>query len=685
MAPVEDTTRYLSGAPFSNLAGHVVNPHLAEAPAVFFLLASSSEAQAVKPDDEALLSQLIQQLSQELGITEIFLDDVHTDILSIETNAPDADQRLQSGAINGLQHAQCVSAAPLTVISVDEHQNYANYMDVLAQWKAHNERAQAALALLDSGLKRTIVLGNKTIQGILIRGASYRAGRTSLNEYIRHLTQQAEQTGLDLAAWPDILELRTLALQEQEIDVEQARREIELFGDKLMQALSEKEVWMRQTIEALSAAQPGEMHELEAQLEFLTDYLNNSFAMRKLRESLFFRIAMYGAHAEGLDELEKPREMVSRGRREKAFITGVLQGPTQILMALTTQLLAADARSCSAVPAVYDFILDIGVFTGFDDHDMPNLVQYVQYGNQYRALVTPRLLRRLEDLEFQVLEQAVANDKDREVVHVHHLLTTLRKRVMLHYDWGKHAQAFAKEQPPENLALALKTHHLVQAVLKKEVRPAFDALHKAESLAREYYQRLERRGQIMAANLRAEVGTRGLQRAIVYIGEQSCQALLGNLRRQEPNWSYAVLHPGQDAEAYRWPEYAAPNPAAAPSSGELPVVYADADEDLGVLLRKQCENPLCRVTAPGVYQRVVCTTPPGSRAVFYCATCKKLYCGLELKAVAVSDQELEDEFSIYPLEFPELSRREKTFSLQCRHCGQYIGKRGHTVIWTIPQ
>ena len=685
MALVEELEHYLNGTPFSNLACHVTNPHIADDPAVFFLMASSSKLQETTPDHEYLTSQLIQQFSQELGLKDIFTEAMQADVPRIECESADADRRLRSGTIDGVQHAQLVAASPLSVISLDDTPNYRQYMETLVKWSVEKERSHAALSLLNAALKRTIVLGNKTIQGILIRGDSYRGGRTSLSEYIRHLAQQADLIGIDLNGWPDIRNVHRLALKEQEFDVEQARQEIELFGEELIQALSEKEVWMRQTIEALSSAQPGEMHELEAQLQFLTEYLNNSFNMRKLRESLFFRIAMYGAYAVGLDELEKPREMVSRGRRERAFVSGVLQGPTHILMTLTKKLLAAEAHHGNDVPEVYDFILDVGIFTGFDDNHMPHLIKYVQYGNQYKALVTPHLLRRLEALEFQILERSAANEQDREVVHIHNLLRTLRKRVMLQLDWGRQALAYAQEAPDDNLALLLKQHRLVKSVVKKESMPALDILHSAESLAREYYQRLEQRGAMMSANLRTALGERGLDRAVVYIEEHACKALLSNLRRQEPGLSYAVLHPGQDAETYRWPEFTHSQTDQAASSEELPVVYTSAEDHLGVLLRKHCENPLCRVTAPAVYEQVVCTTAPSSQAVFYCTTCKKLYFGLELKTVPVKDRELEEVFSIYPFEFPELSRGEKTFSLQCRHCGHYIGKRGKTVVWTIPQ
>jgi len=293
----------------------------------------------------------------------------------------------------------------------------------------------------------------------------------------------------------------------------------------------------------------------------------------------------------------------------------------------------------------------------------------------------------LEALEFQILERSVASEQDREVVHIQNLLTALRKRVLLQLGWNKQAIAYAKEQPQGNLALLLKQHHLVKKVMKQEAMVALNILNEAESLARQYYQRLERRGQIMSAKLQATLADRNLDRAIVYIEEESCKSLLRSLRRQEPKLSYAVLHPGQDADAYRWPEFIRSEDAHgdSASSGELPVVYKHAGEDLGVLLRKHCENPLCRVTAPAAYARVVCTNPPASQAVFYCTICKKLYCGLELKSVTITEQELEEEFSIYPFEYPELSKKKSPFTLQCRHCGHYIGKRGKTIIWTIPQ
>ncbi len=71
MALVQELDYYLHGTPFSNLACHATNPHIADDPAVFFLLASSAELQEVTPDHEHLASQLIQQLSQELGLKDL--------------------------------------------------------------------------------------------------------------------------------------------------------------------------------------------------------------------------------------------------------------------------------------------------------------------------------------------------------------------------------------------------------------------------------------------------------------------------------------------------------------------------------------------------------------------------------------------------------------------------------------
>jgi hypothetical protein len=112
-------------------------------------------------------------------------------------------------------------------------------------------------------------------------------------------------------------------------------------------------------------------------------------------------------------------------------------------------------------------------------------------------------------------------------------------------------------------------------------------------------------------------------------------------------------------------------------------IYRNAEEDLGVLLRKHCENPLCRFSAPAIYDRVICLSQPGSQAVFYCDTCNKLYCGLELKPVYMSEQDFEKWLSFNPLMLIETVEGKPPFSLQCRHCGGLVGKGKKAVVWNI--
>jgi hypothetical protein len=423
----QELENYLTSSPFDTSVCHVVGPHIADGPLLVFLLSSASE-HGLHPDKEKVASELVRQLVQDAGIKDIFTENLEMPPLLEKPDASETDTQLMKGDITGVQHAQLVSAAPLSVHSLDEKQDYKNYVDVLNKWNANKERTEKALSFVNGALKRTVVLGNKTIQALLIRREAYRGGRITLSEYVRNLGQQAELLEIALKGTPALWKFHRMTLKEKHIEVEQAKKEIELFADKLMQALGEKEVWLRQTIEALSSAQPGETHELEAQIQFLVDYLSNSFMIRKLKESLFFRIAMYGAHREGFSELEKPREMASRGRREKAFISGVLQGPTHILMLLVQKLLAAESHKNSEVPDIYDFILDVGMFTGFSESDMPHLIEYVQYGNRYKALMTSRLLKQIEAVEYQILERAAASDQDQEVVELHKLFDTLRKR-----------------------------------------------------------------------------------------------------------------------------------------------------------------------------------------------------------------------------------------------------------------
>lgn len=679
----QELENYLTSSPFDKSVCHVAGPHIDESPLLVFILSSASE-QGLQPEKETIVSELVRQLVQDAGMKDIFTESIDIAPFIERPDASEADARLQAGEIDGVQHARFLSSAPLTIVSLDEKQDYKNYVDVLNKWNAGKERIEKALSLVNSALKRTVVLGNKTIQALLIRREAYRGGRISLSEYIRNVTQQAEALGIALKDTRAVWKFHRLALKEQNIEVEQAKQEIERFADKLMEALGEKEVWLRQTIEALSSAQPGETHEIEAQLQFLVDYLSNSLMIRKLKESLFFRIAMYGAHREGFSELEKPREMASRGRREKAFISGVLQGPTHILMHLVKKLLAAESQQNCEVPDIYDFILDVGVFAGFSESDMPHLIEYVQYGNRYKALMTSRLLKEIETLEHQILEKSAATDQDREVVELHTLFDALRKRVLVQLEWGEAAHRYARESQQDNYALQLKQRSLLQNTLKKETLVVLDVLSQAESLAREYYQRLGHRSQIMAAKLRAEISERKLEQAVVYASEYSCKSLLVSLKQLLPHSSYTILIPFPGSDRTQEPDFSRfyTPPKEVPDAANI-AIYRNPEEDLGVLLRKHCENPLCRFSAPAIYERVICLTQPGSQGVFYCDTCNKLYCGLELKPMYMSEQDFEKWLGFNPLMLMEKVEGKPPFSLQCRHCGSLVGKGKKAIVWNI--
>lgn len=682
----QDLETYLKSAPFDKSVCQIIGPQLEAQPALFFVLSSASET-GRQPAKERISSELIRQLAQDIGLQEIFIEDLNGQAAAEgdPIDPAEADRLLAEGQLTGVQHARLVAEQRLNLVSLAEPQDYQNYAKVLTTWMTGKERTEKALAVVNGALKRTITLSNKTIQAVLIRGEAYRGGRMLLSEYVRNLAQEAETVGLSLQPFPAVATFHELALKEQTIDVTQAKLEIERFSDKLLQALGEKEVWLRKTIEALSSAQPGEMKELEEQLQFLADYLNNSFTMRKLRESLFYRIALYGAFAEGFTELEKPREMSSRNRREKAFFSGVLQGPTHILLLLTKQLLAADTRPDIVVPEKYDFILDVGMFTGFDEADMPHLIQYVQYGNRYKSLVTSQLLSEIELLETQLLERASKSDQDRAVVGLHTTFVALRKRVLLHMAWGDVTRQFTQESPQANLALKLKQFPLLQQALKKEAFVVLDALHAAESLSREYYQRLDHRAQIIAAKLRAELSARSVDRAVVYVSEYSCKALLSNVKQVAPNSSYVVLVPflgadrRQDADFSKF-HITLPKPA---ESGADIAFYRKYDQDLAKVAKKHCDSPFCRFSGPAISDRIVCLTQPGSLAVFYCETCNKHYCGLELKQVEMSEQEIERWLEFNPLELIGPVGGKTIFSLQCRHCGNLVGKGKKTVVWNI--
>lgn len=680
----QELQQYLASAPFDKSVCQIVGPQIVQSPALFFMIAPASEAGS-PPAREKIVSELIQQLARDAGTQTMFTEMVNGGGSDQKLDEEEAERQLLNGQISGVQHASMLLTAPLTLVRLDEKLNEQNYREILQQWQAGKEKTEKASAFIHSALKRTVSLANKTIQGVLIRGEAYRGGRMLLSEYVRNLVQEAQTVHLDLKTWPALRKFHDLAVKEQEIDVSQARQEIEQFGEKLLQALGEKEVWLRKTVEALSSVQPGEMKELEEQLAFLADYLNNSVTMRKLRESLFYRIALYGAYAEGFQELEKPREMASRGRREKAFFSGVLQGPTHILMLLTKKLLAANTQADVVVPETYDFILDVAMFTGFDEADMPHLIQYVQYGNRYRSLVTAQLLREIEALEQQVLERAAASEPDHAVVELHSTFGALRKRVLLQLEWGDTVRKYTQEPVEANVALQLKQLPLLQQVLKKEAFVVIDALSEAETLARQYYQRLERRGQIMGAQLRAELGNRNLDRAMVYVSEYTCKSLLANLPQLVPQSSHVVLIPFQGSDRRYdadFSKFQAVRQKQEEGIEDL-AFYRNVDHDLAFLPRKHCDSPVCRFAGPAISDQSVCLIEPGSQAVFYCETCNKHYCGLELKPVYMSDRELEQWLSFNPMELLGPVSGKKPFALQCRHCGNLVGKGKKTAVWNV--
>lgn len=666
---------YLKFPPFDKSICHVVGSHITDKPVLFFILSSASGPQGIDPEKEHISSRLIQQLVQEVGVKEIFTEGIDSEDLQVSSDHSEAHKLLAEGQINGVRHAQLVSAMPVTVVGIDEQKLYNSSTEIFQKWESRKDEMLKALASFHTILKRLTPSANKAVQTLLILKEAYHSNRITLSEYARGLAQQAKSVGLALEKTPAFLKFYWLVLSEQEIDFEKVRKEIEAFSDKLMQALGEKELWLRQTLEALTGTNPN-TQELEAQMQFLTNYLMNSLSMRKLRESLFFRIAMYGAYIEGFKELENPS--ISQKRRKKAFISGVLQGPTHILMLLAKKLMATGSYQRETIPEAYDFILDAAVFAGFNETIIPNLIRHVQYGTRYRALTTPQLTKDIEDLEKHILKRTAVSGHDKVIAGLHAAYTILSRRVQLRIDQKETAKHYIQEQPNENCTLKIEHTALMQKAMNKELQEAFKILNDMESITREVYQASERRGQAMTENLYAELSTRKIDRAIVYVGSDHCKSILTDLN-QGP--SYIVLIPGPDRSQD-------PNLSDVVMSQEDVfkaesgiVFYKDMEEDFKRTPRTLCDNPLCRFSAPAIRDRVVCLSHPGSQAVFYCETCNQYYCGLELKPVVMSNKDFEEFLGFNPLELVATTQEKPPFSLQCRHCGNIVGKGERTIIW----
>jgi len=670
---------YLKFPPFDKSTCHVAGQHIADKPVLFFIISSASGPQEIDPEKENISSGLIQQLVQEVGVKEIFTEGANLEESQLSSDHSEAHKLLAEGRIDGVYHAQMVSSMPLTVVGIDESESYRNSTDILKKWESRKEGMLKSLSILRTILKRVTPAANKGVQTLLILKEAYHSGRITLSEYARGLAQQAKSLGLSLEKTPVFLKFYELVLSEQKIDFEKVRKEIEIFSDKLMQALGEKELWLRQTLEALTGANPN-TRELDAQMQFLTDYLTNSLNMRKLRESLFFRIAMYGAYVEKCKELEGPS--ISQARRKKAFISGVLQGPTHILMLLAKKLMATGSYQGKTVPEAYDFILDAAVFAGFDEMLIPNLIRQVQYGTRYRSLTTSQLTKEIENIEKGILKRTIVSGHDKATVGLHAAYTLLSKRVQMQIDLRETARQYIQEQPQENYALRIGHAALIQKTMGKEVQAALKLLNEVESISREVYQESERRGQAMTTNLQAELSKRKIDRAIVYVGSYHCKSILASLNQGS---SYAILIPGYDRS--KDPNFSdiliSQEETFKAESGI--VFYKDLEEDFKRIPRTICANPLCRFSAPAIRDRIVCLGHPGSQAVFYCATCNKYYCGLELKSVVMSKEAFEKLLGFNPLELVATTEEKPPSSLQCRHCGNFVGKGERTIIWNTSE
>jgi hypothetical protein len=222
----------------------------------------------------------------------------------------------------------------------------------------------------------------------------------------------------------------------------------------------------------------------------------------------------------------------------------------------------------------------------------------------------------------------------------------------------------------------------MQKAMNKELQGAFKILNDMESISREVYQESERRGQAMAENFYVELSKRKIDRAIVYVGSDHCKSILADLN-QGP--SYIVLIPSTDRS--KDPNFSdvlmSQEDAFKAESGI--VFYKDMEEDFKRTPRTLCDNPLCRFSAPAIRDRIVCLNHPGSQAVFYCETCNQYYCGLELKSVVMSNEDFEGLLGFNPLELVATTQEKPPFSLQCRHCGNIVGKGERTIIWNADE
>jgi hypothetical protein len=681
---------------------HIAFANSGGKPVLFFILCGSgSGQQTLDPVIETNRSKVIQKLAKDAGVTTVFLEGspVGQEMKkSLFYGAGDLGE--EALGMKAEEHAQSKSPAPITLVGIDDEVLYFESANALREWQKEENVTKSALAALEKLLRAKREECSSELRKILEAKESYKNGSMPLKNYVQFLYVEAEGASVSLKEKNSFAKLWKVMSEESDIDFDAAERERTLLMEELGPALSDPKQWIGRSLQALAPdiiKETISTGEIETQAKLLDTYLRASpEKMREFRESQFFRTAMYGAYRQGMDGLEKsgatPEEY------NKAFVIGMLYGPKAI-GELVEKKFKEHLEGRLSIADIYHFTLDLAKFVKFEENRIPNIIRYARYVRRYEAVLIFNLFEEIAEIEKKIARNATFSEMDKEVMDICVLLEEMTDRVLLRLSPGEKAKDFSQEEPRFNRSRAIRESPVLQGA-QGEVIDSLDLLDKVESITRRFYAGSVPRGKKMVETVMREMGKRHIDRAIVSVGGFHCKSMINEIAKNEKleriYKSYIVIlpTPGRDSAVN---DLSAGNAFAGKKTGlfyeELVDLFAEKPEDypsLGDshykkfddLPIKYCSNEMCRYKHNHcIFDRVVCLRPPGSRATFYCATCRTSYCGLELQQVPALLENVRALSEDSPLRTMMKAIGAKPFGLRCRHCGNFVGQGNKTNIW----
>lgn len=642
---------------------HVSDSRPGGRPVFFFLLMrQGSGQQTFDAETEVRRSRVIAKLAADGGVKIVFQEGLFR---GQEMREP---VQLRNGTDLG-------SPTTITRVGIDDVEHYRKSSEALRKWVARLEVMKNALATLTELVRAYRRQCSSELQVILEAREQFGDGTISLGEYVKFLYAEAEGTAVDLERSTSFVELWEVLSGESEIDFKQAEEERQLLMRDLANELADPKCWICKTLDALApgiADEASSVEEIQEQAGRLAASLEASpEKMRQWVESQLYRTAMYAASRSKPDRSED----LDRSPEEKDFVIGMLRGPTAIGELIEKKHGEHLAGQLSRAD-MYHFVIDLAMFAGFPGHRIPNVLRYARYAKRYESILTGSLFEEIDDVGRRVAREAAFSRIDRDVVEAALLLEDLRSRVLLEMIPGKGAVDFSKERAVQNIARKLRTQSLLKGT-PSDIRTAEDVLDDIENISRDFYAGSVPRAELMAKKVMDEMESRGLDRAIVSVGGFHFQSMMGMIAKKERNCSFIVVLPFPVEHPHDWSAMRCPQFEDFAHLGEGDCrTFEDLPE-------RDCSNVLCRNESHGICDRMICLTSPGSRATFYCATCRTWYCGLDLEKVAAPRDRVEAIPENDPLRILMEKTGAEPFGLRCWHCGNFIGRGDKTILWGI--